>query len=74
MEMEKDKYHYHDGHYRTFNSEKARSEIYERRTPKQISRIIKNLEKAGLIVSEQIKKKEHNHTKWYRSIEPNGLI
>lgn len=64
--------HLHDWAYWTYSSEKAWSDLFPFWSPKQISRIIENLEKNNLIVSRQFW--SYNRTKWYTPISPNGLM
>ena len=64
--------HFYDWAYWTYSSEKAWSELFPFWTPKQISRIIENLEKNNLLKSRQFW--SYNRTKWYTPINPNGLM
>jgi hypothetical protein len=81
---ERSEVHFHEGHYWTWNTEEAWSELFGFWTGKQCSRILSNLEKAGLLVTGMFNKKGYDRTKWYRpktpvyaelqAKSPNGLL
>lgn len=56
---------YHDGHYWTFNSMKAFSELFPYFSEKQIKTALKKLEDDGLIMTGNYNKLPFDRTKWY---------
>lgn len=81
---ERSEVHFHDGHYWTWNTEEAWSDLFGFWTGKQCSRILSNLEKAGLLATGMFNKKGYDRTKWFRpktpvyteleAKSPNGLL
>lgn len=72
------KKHFYDGNYWTYNSVQAFEELFPFWSSRQISRILKNLELKGLIITGNYNKLAYDRTKWYAltkiaySIYPNG--
>jgi hypothetical protein len=62
--------HFQKGHYWTWNSESAWSELFGFWTIKQVSRILANLEKGGLLTTGTFNRKGYDRTKWYRPVTP----
>lgn len=62
--------HFHDGHYWTWNSEEAWADLFGFWTIKQVSRILANLEKGGLLASGAFNRRGYDRTKWYRPTAP----
>lgn len=56
---------YHDGHYWTFNSMKAFSQLFPYFSEKQIKTALKKLEDDGLIMTGNYNKLPFDRTKWY---------
>lgn len=56
---------FHDGHYWTFNSMKAFSELFPYFSEKQIKTALKKLEDDGLIMTGNYNKLPFDRTKWY---------
>jgi len=68
---ERSEVHFHYGHYWTWNTEEAWAELFGFWTIKQVSRILSNLEKGGLLASGAFNKKGYDRTKWYRPTTPD---
>lgn len=79
--------HCHDGHYWTYNSTKAFTQLFPYFSEKQIRTILGKLEKSGLILVGNYNKSAYDRTKWYAltdkalalfglgsSIFPNGQM
>jgi hypothetical protein len=77
--------HFYEGHFWTYNSIKAFTELFPYWSYKQLRRILSNLIKDGAIKDGNYNKKGYDKTKWYRltsevyelyhsgtSIGPNG--
>lgn len=56
---------YYDGHYWTWNSVKAFSELFPYMTAKQIRYALKKLEKEGLIITGNYNQSTYDRTAWY---------
>lgn len=67
---ERSETHFHEGHYWTWNTEEAWAELFGFWTGKQCSRILGNLEKAGLLATGMFNKKGYDRTKWFRPKTP----
>lgn len=57
--------HFYDGHYWTYNSKKAFSELFPYMTERQIDYAIKKLIDAGLIITGNYNKVAYDRTLWY---------
>lgn len=61
--------HYHDGHYWTFNSIEAFTELFPYLTKNQINLALKKLEDSGYIKTGNYNKSAYDRTKWYTDIK-----
>jgi hypothetical protein len=59
------KRHWHDGHYWTYNSAAAFSDLFPYLNQKKVYRILANLEEHGLILTGNYNDSKYNRTKWY---------
>jgi hypothetical protein len=57
--------HFYDGKYWTYNSAKAFSELFPYWSAPQISRILKKLEKDGILLTGNFNSSSYDRTKWY---------
>ena len=57
--------HFYDGHYWTYNSKKAFSELFPYMTERQIDYAIKKLIDAGLVITGNYNKVAYDRTLWY---------
>ena len=62
---------YHDGHYWTYNSAKAFSELFPYASQKQIRKALQNLIAEGIIQTGNYNKNPYDRTLWY-SFTENG--
>jgi hypothetical protein len=60
--------HFHNGFFWTYNSQEAFSKMFTFWTEKQIKRILCNLEKNGLVLSDNFNEKKYDRTKWYTCV------
>jgi len=67
------KKHFYEWKYRTYNSKKAFSELFEFWSEKQIVRILKNLVNKKYLILGNFNKLAYDKTSWY-AIWPNGQI
>ncbi len=74
LKNEANKKHFHDNYYWTYNSYDAFEKLFWFWTPKQIRRIIRNLEENGYIKTGNYNKTKYDRTKWYTTICPNGKM
>jgi hypothetical protein len=58
----------------TYNSCRAWSELYEYWTEKQMARILKSLERQGVIYTANLNKASYDRTLWYALVDEVGLI
>lgn len=70
-EANKRQIHYHNNKYWSYNSMNAFSELFPFLTDYAIRKALKDLEDAGLIISDDFNDKPFDRTKWY-SIGPLG--
>jgi hypothetical protein len=59
------KRHFHDGHYWTYNTMEAFTELFQFWTKDQLRTVIKNCEKKGLIIKGNYNKTAYDRTIWY---------
>lgn len=57
--------HFYDGHYWTYNSKSAFSEIFSFWSEKQIGRIVKSLVEQGVLITGNYNKRKMDKTTWY---------
>lgn len=57
--------HFYDGHYWTYNSKKAFSELLPYMTPKQIDYAIKKMVEAKILITGNYNKSAYDRTLWY---------
>jgi len=67
-EANESKIAFKDGEYWTYNSVNAFNKLFFFWTPRQIQRILKNLEDKGYIESKNYNKAKYDRTKWYRCV------
>jgi len=59
------RHNYKEGHYWTYNSQRAFSELFPYWNRQSIRRIINNCISKGLLIEGLFNKKSYDHTKWY---------
>lgn len=57
--------HFHKGRYWTYNSTKALAELFPYWSQKQIERLVKRLEDAGILLSDNFNPSPYDRTKWF---------
>lgn len=62
---EANKKHFHDGHYWTYSSIEAFTEIFPYWSAPQIKRILKRMEETGAILTGNYNNSPYDRTKWY---------
>ena len=65
---------YHDGHYWTYNSAKAFSELFPYASQKQIRKALQNLIAEGIIQTGNYNKNPYDRTLWYSFTEKGDSI
>lgn len=65
---------FYDGHYWTYNSTKALSELFPYVSKNTISRALHHLEKEGLIIVGNYNKSAYDRTTWYAMTEKGILL
>jgi len=65
MKNRANKKHFYEGRTWTYNSIKAFAELFPYWSDRQIERILKSLEKQGVIISGNYNKSAYDRTKWY---------
>jgi hypothetical protein len=59
------KKHFYDGHYWSYNTIEAFTELFQFWTTRQMRTVIENCEKKGLIIKGKFNKKGYDRTIWY---------